>query len=107
MLSNFTETLHSQRKSKNKQVATIWSLKLKKQRIGTTMYFREGLENTPFNYLAHRKKSWKFEIRSIVLGDCFWWKNHYNQTEKNLVKLVLIRKKSYWFRWASYKFLIL
>ena len=48
MLSNLAETLNRQRKSKNKQVATIWSLWFKKLRFGTTMHFPEGLETTPF-----------------------------------------------------------
>ena len=33
---------------KNKQVVEIWSLYLIKQKIGTTIRFPEGLENTPF-----------------------------------------------------------
>ena len=45
MLSNLAET-----KSKNKQVAKIWGLK--KQRFGDSMYFPEGLENTPFNHIT-------------------------------------------------------
>ena len=48
MLSNLAETLHSSAKWKNKQVAKIWGLYLKKQRFGDTMQFPEGLENTPF-----------------------------------------------------------
>ena len=49
MLSNLAETLHSSAKwKKNKQVAKIWGLYLKKQRFGDTMQFPEGLENTPF-----------------------------------------------------------
>ena len=47
MLSNLSETLHSQTKSKNKQVAKIWSLELKKQKFGATIWLPEGLENTP------------------------------------------------------------
>ena len=50
MLSNLAETLHSSAKWKNKQVAKIWGLYLKKQRFGDTMQFPEGLENTPFKY---------------------------------------------------------
>ena len=51
MLSNLAETLHSSAKWKNKQVAKIWGLYLKKQRFGDTMQFPEGLENTPFRCL--------------------------------------------------------
>ena len=47
MLSNLSETLHSQTKFKNKHVAKIQSLKLKKQKFGATMQSPEGLENTP------------------------------------------------------------
>ena len=43
MLSNLAETLHSSAKWKNKQVAKIWGLYLKKQRFGDTMQFPEGL----------------------------------------------------------------
>ena len=32
-----------------KQVAKIWCLYLKKQKIGATMYFPVGLEDTPLN----------------------------------------------------------
>ena len=52
MLSNLAETLHRSAKLKNKQVAKIWGLYLKKQRFGDTMQFPEGLENTPFNKLS-------------------------------------------------------
>ena len=45
MLSNLDETLHSSAKWKNKQVAKIWGLYLKKQRFSDTMQFPEGLEN--------------------------------------------------------------
>ena len=48
-LFNLAQTLHSLAKFKNKQVAKIWGLYLKKQRFGDTMLFPEGLENTPFN----------------------------------------------------------
>ena len=41
MLSNLSETLHSQTKSKNKQAAKIW------QKFGATMHSPEGLEDTP------------------------------------------------------------
>ena len=37
------------KKIKNKQVAKIWCLYLKKQKIGATMYFPEGLEDRTFN----------------------------------------------------------
>ena len=52
MLSNLSETLHSQRKSKNKHVAKILSLLLKRQKFGTTMQSPEDLENTPFKHLS-------------------------------------------------------
>ena len=42
ILSNLTETLHSSRKLKYKQLA-------KKQKFGTTIRFPEGLEDTPLN----------------------------------------------------------
>ena len=42
-----SESLHSQTKFKNKHVAKIQSLKLKKQKFGATMQSPEGLENTP------------------------------------------------------------
>ena len=45
MLSNLAETLHSLWKSKSSQ--TLKSLTLK-QRIGATISFPEGLEDTPF-----------------------------------------------------------
>ena len=48
MLSNLAETLHSSAKLKDKQVAKIWGLLLKKQRFGDTMWFPEDLEDTPF-----------------------------------------------------------
>jgi hypothetical protein len=48
---------------KKKQVATIWSLSLKKQKIGATMQFSEGLEDSPFietkneqNFITNRFK---------------------------------------------------
>ena len=47
---NVVQSLHSQRKSKNKQVAKIWGLWLKKQIFGDTMWFPEDLENTPYTY---------------------------------------------------------
>ena len=50
MLSNVAETFHSSAKLKNKQLAKIWGLKLKKQRFGDTLYFPEHLEDSPFNY---------------------------------------------------------
>ena len=48
MLSNLSETLHSKRKLKNKEVAKIWCLYLNKQKIGAAMHFPEGLEDSPF-----------------------------------------------------------
>ena len=55
MLSNLAETLHSSAKSKNKQVAKIWGLWLKKQRFGaTTICFPEGLEDTPWQRNINR-----------------------------------------------------
>ena len=51
MLSNLAETLHSSVKWKNKQVAKIWGLYLKKQRFGDTMQFPEDLGNTPLTNL--------------------------------------------------------
>ena len=51
MLSNLDETLHSSVKWKNKQVAKIWGLYLKKQRFGDTMQFPEDLGNTPLTNL--------------------------------------------------------
>ena len=48
MLSNVAETFHSSAKLKNKQLAKIWGLKLKKQRFGDTLYFPEHLEDSPF-----------------------------------------------------------
>ena len=51
MLSNLAETLHSSAKLKNKQVAKIWGLYLKKQRFGDTIRFPEGLEDIPFKML--------------------------------------------------------
>ena len=48
MLSNLAETLHSSAKLKNKQVAKIWGIWLKKQRFGATICFPEFLENTHF-----------------------------------------------------------
>ena len=59
MLSNLSKTLHTQRKLKNKQVAKVWSLYLKKQKIGATMYFPEGLENTPFTALRSTGFPWQ------------------------------------------------
>ena len=50
MLSNLAETLYSSAKLKNKQLAKIWDLWLKKQRFGATICFPEGFENTPFNH---------------------------------------------------------
>ena len=47
MLSNLSQTLHSSAKSKNKQVAKIWSIYLNKQKSGPKIRFPEGLENTP------------------------------------------------------------
>ena len=49
MLSNLAETLHSSAKFKNKQVAKIWGIWLKKQRFGATIMFPEGLEDTPLS----------------------------------------------------------
>ena len=48
MLPNLAETLHRSAKLKDKQVAKIWSLKLNKQRFGTTMQFPECLEDSSF-----------------------------------------------------------
>ena len=50
MLSNLAETLHSSAKSKNKQVAKIWSIYLNKQKPGPKIRFPEGLENTPLDF---------------------------------------------------------
>ena len=71
MLSNLSETLHSQIKLKNKQGAQIWSLCLKKQRFGTTMYFPEGLENTPFNLDFASYKKYVSELKIFRL-QCVW-----------------------------------
>ena len=78
MLSNLAETLHSSTKWKNKQVAKIWGLYLKKQRFGDTMQFPEGLENTPFttelilNYpcllLSGPLRTYRTEIPGRVLS---------------------------------------
>ena len=57
ILSNLAETLHSSAKWKNKQVAKIWGLFLKKQRFGDTMQFPEGLENTPFSSWWNKKSN--------------------------------------------------
>ena len=46
MFSNLPETLHSQTKFKNKQVAKIWIFLLKKQKFGATMHSPEGLVDT-------------------------------------------------------------
>ena len=73
MLSNLAETLHSSAKWKNRQVAKIWGLYLKKQRFGDTMQFPEGLENTPF-YLWAQLLIWfsvvycKIIAVSVALG---------------------------------------
>ena len=48
--SNLSETLHSQRKFRNKQIAKIWSLYLKNQKFGTTMQSPEGLEDSPLRW---------------------------------------------------------
>ena len=47
MLSDLSETLHSKWKLRFKQVAKIWCLYLKKQKIGA-MLFSEGLKDSPF-----------------------------------------------------------
>ena len=45
---------------KNKQVATTWSLELKKQRFGATLQSPEDLENTPFK--SKRIKFYKCKL---------------------------------------------
>ena len=78
MLSNLAKTLHSSVKRKNKQVAEIWGLLLKKQRFGATMQFPEGLENTLFKELLHPRhyiiNEGKNESRnySIATSKGFW-----------------------------------
>ena len=74
MLSNLAETLHSSAKSKNKQVAKIWGLQLKKQRFGATICFPEGLENSPFKpqtvlnkYFWPLKSGFKIYRRGIMV----------------------------------------
>ena len=48
-LFNLAQTFHSLPNFKNKQVAKhLKSLTKKKQKIGATIRFPEGLENTPF-----------------------------------------------------------
>ena len=73
MLSNVAETFHSSAKLKNKQLAKIWGLKLKKQRFGDTLYFPEHLEDSPFRQcdnFIHFEISW-----SLLAGLCsqFCW----------------------------------
>ena len=72
------KNLHSSRKLKNKQVAKIWSLYLKKQKFGTTVHFPDGLEDSPFRHtgrLAYASK----HVR------CYWLETlikHENQNNK-------------------------
>jgi hypothetical protein len=63
MLSNLAETLHSSAKIKNKQVAKIWGLLLKKQRFGATIGVPEGLEDTPWLNACNSLKSFKYEAK--------------------------------------------
>ena len=57
---------------KNKPVAKIWSLQLKKQRFGATIMFPEGLENIPCKYylevLAMREVGFEFHCWKFVLA---------------------------------------
>ena len=68
MLSNLAETLHSSAKSKNKQVAEIRSIYLKKQRFGDTMQFPEGLENTPFTIFGQIFDNAKGSFKLLLDG---------------------------------------
>ena len=49
---------------KNKQKAKIWCLFLKKQKIGATMYFPEGLEDSPLKIKVYWGKNPPSEIIS-------------------------------------------
>ena len=66
MLSNLSETLHSSAKckpwqnEKNKQVAKIWGLWLKKQRFGDKLWFPEGLGNTPLKTIDQISENQNF-----------------------------------------------
>ena len=56
-------------KIKNKHVAKIWGLYLKKQRFGDTMWFPEGLENTPWNFDYTKGWSPKFATGlNVIIG---------------------------------------
>ena len=78
MLSNLAETLHSSAKWKNKQVAKIWGLYLKKQEFGDTMQSPEGLEDSPFKsyhcytYIFLYQHTYSIWIYMKSNGEKYW-----------------------------------
>ena len=101
MLSNVSETLHSQRKSKIKQITKIWSLYIKRQKFGTTMLSPEGLEDSPFTkvLLIHTKKSKVTKDKISTYSICppphpdTWWAKFFfvDFWKKNLEFIIKIQ----------------
>ena len=89
--SNLSQTLHSSAKSKNKQVANIWSIYLYKQKSGPKIRFPEGLENTPFTliklkwgvfrgpdfYTVDLKGHYFYTLKSKITRVSLFWSKHF------------------------------
>ena len=69
-------------------MAKIWSLYLNKQKYGATIYFPEGLENTPFNSLnfLQRKQKNIYFLKSNLL----WPESSKVDLEEELLEAFLI-----------------